>query len=91
MRFDQDQAKQVAHVQRGPSRKEKSERRGLLVFSEGTSYFSSILSTQRFPGWKRRTPLLYMFRLFVSPVSWVRLFWASAPELFAPNGLQQAQ
>jgi hypothetical protein len=22
--------------------------------------------------WKRRTPLLYMFRLFGSPVSWVR-------------------
>jgi hypothetical protein len=31
-----------------------------------------IFSAQRFPVWKRRTPLLYMFRLFGSPVSWVR-------------------
>jgi hypothetical protein len=31
-----------------------------------------------------------MFRLCVSPVSWVRLFGASVLALFAPNGLQQA-
>jgi hypothetical protein len=31
-----------------------------------------IFSAQRFPVWKRRTPLLYMFRLCGSPVSWVR-------------------
>jgi hypothetical protein len=31
-----------------------------------------IFSAQRFLAWKWRTPLLYMFRLFDSPVSWVR-------------------
>jgi hypothetical protein len=31
-----------------------------------------ILSARRFPMWKRHTPLLYMFRLCGSPVSWVR-------------------
>jgi hypothetical protein len=49
-----------------------------------------ILSAQWFPVWKRRTPLLYMFRVFGSPVSWVRSFGASALEIFAPNGLKQA-
>jgi hypothetical protein len=44
-----------------------------------------IFFAQRFPVWKRRTPLLYMFRWCGSPVSWVRLFGASALALFAPN------
>jgi hypothetical protein len=49
-----------------------------------------ILFAQRFPVRKRRTPLLYMFRLCGSPVNWVRLFGTSVLALFAPNGLQQA-
>jgi hypothetical protein len=53
-------------------------------FADGDGYQSNepmklinvpfpIFSAQRFPGWEWRTPLLYMFRLFGSPVSWVRL------------------
>jgi hypothetical protein len=49
-----------------------------------------IFFAQRFPVWKWRIHLLYMFRLCGSPVSWVRWFGASVLALFAPNGLQQA-
>jgi hypothetical protein len=49
-----------------------------------------ILSARRFPMWKRRTSLLYNFRLFDSRVSSDFLFGASALALFALNELQQA-
>jgi hypothetical protein len=39
----------------------------LRVETFSTPRYDSPLSV-----WKRRTPLLYMFRLFGSPVSWVR-------------------
>jgi hypothetical protein len=50
---------------------------------------SHSLSAQRFPVLNRRIPLLCIFRLCGSPVSWVRYFVASVLELLAPNGLQQ--
>jgi hypothetical protein len=55
------------------------------------SYLSfPILSAQRFPVWKRRTPFLYICRLFGSPVRLDRWCGASLLTIFAPNGLQQA-